>query len=99
MKVELQESNVLSEFPLIIHNFVYNGFCGQDRPGYAKYTAKFIKWTNDPGVIEAECSDGKLRYIPSFAIKDASEHLQSEPDYKKMKEDGTFLYFGYSSSS
>lgn len=98
MEAELQKLDTLSEYPLIIHNFFYNGFYGQDREGYAKYTGKFIRWTNDPGIAEIECSDGKLRYIPSFAIENRSL-LPPEPDYKKMKEEGTFLYFGYSSKS
>ena len=98
MELELQKPE-LSEYPLQIHNFVYNGFFVQDRKGYAKYTGRFIKWTNDAGIAEIECSDDKLRYIPSCEIKDYSKYLPHEPDYDKMKEEGTFLWFGYPSQS
>lgn len=54
---------------LDVRNFEYNGFFGSLHPGYAEYKAKFVQWTNDPGIALCECSDGKSRFIPSFAIE------------------------------
>lgn len=98
MEAELQKVEI-SEYPLKIRNFIYNGFYGQEKSGYTKYTGKFIKWTNDAGIAEIECSDGKHRYIPSWAITDSNTLLPPQPDYKKMKEEGTFMWFGYPSHS
>ena len=51
-----------------VRNFTYNGFMGQVQPGKATYTATFIEWTNDSGIARCSCSDGKERFIPSFAF-------------------------------
>lgn len=83
-------------FHLKIRNFSYNGFCGKLLNGYAKYTGLFIKWTNDAGVALIKCSDGKERLVPSFALDGVTP---PEPDYNKMKQEGTFLYFGTPSNS
>jgi len=48
-----------------VQNFKYNGFASIKLQGIASYTAKFIKWTQDPGIARCECSDGKIRLIPS----------------------------------
>ncbi len=98
MKLELQQPE-LSEYPLKIHNFVYDGFCGKETKGWTKYTGRFVKWTNDAGIAEIECSDGKSRYIPGWAIKDYLKHLPLMPDYDKMKKEGTFMWLGYPSKS
>ena len=55
-------------FPHPISNFSYNGFMGQQKEGIAPYTAKFVKWSGDPGVAIMNCSDGKERYIPTYAV-------------------------------
>ena len=55
-------------FPHPISNFSYNGFMGTQEKGMAPYTAKFIKWSGDPGVVIMNCSDGKERYIPTYAV-------------------------------
>ena len=47
MELELQKPE-LSEYPLKIHNFVYNEFSGTETKEWAKYKRRFIKWTNDP---------------------------------------------------
>lgn len=52
-----------------IRNFQYNGFFGQELPGYTKYEAVSLEKTNDPGVYRAKTSTGKEKYIPSFAIE------------------------------
>ena len=52
-----------------VHNFDYNGFSGQLCDGDATYTAVLIEWTLDPGVGRFQCSDGKVRLIPTFALK------------------------------
>lgn len=53
-----------------VKNFVYNGFSGKSLPGMASYKAKFLNWTADPGIARFRCSDGDLRLIPTFALKD-----------------------------
>ena len=83
------------EFDMRVKNFVYNGFCGQDRPGFAPYQAAFITWTNDPGIIRVACSDGKERLVPSFALPDLDR--EAHP-YVKIPEDRKMI-FGYPSSS
>lgn len=52
-----------------IRNFKYNGFGGQELPGYTKYEAVSLEKTNDPGVYKAKTTKGTEKYIPSFAIE------------------------------
>jgi hypothetical protein len=51
-----------------VEKFKYNGFIVSPMKGYAKYTATFKSWTNDPGIAVCECSDGKERLIPSCCL-------------------------------
>lgn len=51
-----------------VENFVYNGFYVESKEGNADYTATFNSWTSDPGVIKADCSDGKVRLIPTCCL-------------------------------
>jgi len=81
---------------LPIQNWGYNGFSGSLKEGMAPFTGQFVRWTADPGVAEIRCSDGKTRYIPSYAIHG---HKPPEPDYEKMKKNGQMAYFGKASSS
>ncbi|RLF87253.1 hypothetical protein DRN34_02245 [Thermococci archaeon] len=37
----------------------------------APYRAQFIRWSGDPGVAVMQCSDGKERFIPTFALRGA----------------------------
>ena len=62
-----------------IENFEYNGFFGKMLPGYAPYTAEFIEWTEDPGIALCQCSDGKKRRIPGFAMEGDHETLPVQP--------------------
>ena len=66
-----------------------NGFCGKRNKGYAKYTAEFKKWTEDPGVAVCICSDGKERLIPSFALEDFDVSL-----YPEQNTENKFMYMG-----
>lgn len=52
-----------------VKNFNYNGFFCQCLKGYAKYTAEFKEWTDDPGIAVCVCSDGKERLIPSCQLE------------------------------
>jgi hypothetical protein len=52
-----------------VKNFFYNGFFGRTTKGYAKYTAEFKSWTEDPGIAVCSCSDGEERLIPTFALE------------------------------
>lgn len=63
---KLQQSK--EEYPFTIKNFTYNGFFGKSIGGNALYKAKFKQWTGDPGIALMECSDGKERQIPTYAI-------------------------------
>jgi hypothetical protein len=79
---------------ITIRNFVYNGIMGKDLKGTAKYTADFIKWTNDPGIAECKCSDGKTRLIPSFAFIGVKQEELPEQVY-----DTKPVFFGQPSHS
>lgn len=69
--------------------FVYNGFSGNLTGGYAKYTAEFLSWTEDPGIARCNCSDGKERRIPTFALEGFDYEANPEPEYDKG-----FMLFG-----
>lgn len=67
-----------------VEKFIYNGMFVHPEEGEAPYTAKFLRWTNDPGVAECECSDGEMRLIPScqllgFKIGDVPEQPKPKP--------------------
>ena len=55
-------------FPLALLNFEYNGFSGKELPESPGYTGRFVKWTDDPGIVLLSCSDGKERLVPTYAI-------------------------------
>jgi len=82
-----------------VENFKYNGFMVESREGYAPYTADtFIGWTNDPGVGEFKCSDGKERRIPSCQI--STEYRKSLPPRPKLNPlKGEGVLFGRASES
>lgn len=70
--------------------FTYNGFYGSLTGGYARYTAEFLTWTEDPGITRCKCSDGKERLIPTFALDDFDYETNPEPKY-----DDAFMLIGY----
>ena len=72
-----------------VKNFVYNGLFGGPTKGYAKYTAEFKEWTEDPGIAICTCSDGKERLIPTFALKGFDPEK-----YPKQNMDNKFMYVG-----
>lgn len=76
----------------VVNNFSYNGIYGYHLPGKAPYTATFIEWTNDPGIGRFQCSDGKERLIPTFALEGDRNGLPPQ-SYKDK------VYFGESSHS
>lgn len=55
-----------------VEKFIYNGFSVEaPKEGWGQkenYTAQFKKWTNDPGIAECICSDGKERLIPTCCL-------------------------------
>jgi hypothetical protein len=71
-------NNSIDEFPFIISNFTYNGFLGTKKKGTAPYTAKFNRWSGDPGIALMDCSDNKKRLIPSYAIHGSCLILRDE---------------------
>lgn len=79
------------EVEFAVDNFTYDGFGVRGQPGRAPYKAKFVKWTNDPGVAECQCSDGKKRLIPSCQLVGEKSSL---PEQKK-----TGVVFGMPSHS
>jgi hypothetical protein len=81
------------KYPLTITNFTYNGFFGKTLNGLTKYKARFNQWTNDPGIVLCDCSDGKQRLIPTFAM-DISFILP----HQSIKE-GEMQLFGIASKS
>ena len=81
-------------YPYIVRNFIYGGFSGKLRPGFTKYKAGFINWTGDPGIARMLCSDGRVRLIPTFALKGKGYSL---PEDTTKKEDK--IMFGSPSKS
>ena len=75
-----------------VKNFEYNGFYCRDRKGYAKYTAEFKEWTDDPGIAVCICSDGKERLIPSCQLEGFNYELYP-------KQESTNILFGLPSHS
>ena len=75
-------------------NFKYNGFCGTELPGMADYTATFKEWTNDPGIGVFQCSDGKERLIPTFALltEDEERFTNDMLPAQKYKEGGPDIF-------
>lgn len=57
-----------SKLTFKVQNFEYNGFFVKSLNTTAKYTATFKGWTNDPGITACQCSDGKIRLIPSCQL-------------------------------
>jgi len=70
-----------------VRNFKYNGFSGRELDGYAAYKAQFIKWTNDPGIAICLCSDGKKRFIPTFALEGFNCSEYEKQTYNKGRPD------------
>lgn len=75
-----------------VKKFEYNGFYCRSLKGYAKYTAEFKEWTEDPGIAICICSDGIERLIPSCQLEGFD--YSSYPEQKK-----TGLLFGVPSHS
>ena len=71
-------------YPFNIKNFRYNSFTGKLAKGLAPYKAKFINWTGDPGIARMLCSDGRVRLIPTFALKGGGFSLPYDDTNKKM---------------
>jgi len=67
-----------------VRNFDYNGFYGRTLQGMASYEAKFSRWTNDPGIGVFECSDGKERLIPTFALIGNTSELPEQDMSNKV---------------
>lgn len=79
-----------------MRNFNYDGFGGMLREGFAPYTAELVEWTLDPGVGKFQCSDSKVRLIPTFALVPGAEWqrpLDAPPNYS------TLYYIGAPSRS
>ena len=72
-----------------VKNFTYNGLFGRPSKGYAKYTAEFKEWTEDPGIAICTCSDGEDRRIPTFALEGFDIDL-----YPQQYTDNKFMYMG-----
>lgn len=75
-----------------VKKFKYNGFYCLNLKGYAKYTAEFKEWTEDPGIAICVCSDGKERLIPSCQLEGFD--CESYP-----KQEKTGILFGVPSHS
>jgi hypothetical protein len=51
-----------------VRNFEYDGLFLSLHGGEASYRADFLGWTEDPGIGRFQCSDGKIRLIPSICL-------------------------------
>jgi hypothetical protein len=67
-----------------VENFKYNGFMIKPEKGIANYTATFKNWTNDPGIVNCLCSDGKERLIPSCCLIGDKSNLPSQDMSNKV---------------
>jgi hypothetical protein len=77
-----------------IYDFTYDGIMCQVLKSTAPYSITFKEWTNDPGIMLCECSDGVNRKIPTCTLKDTSK-LSKIPNQDKSKS----IVIGYKSSS
>ena len=85
-------------FPYSVCEFEYNGFGGtSNKDVIMPYTARFYRWSGDPGVAVMRCSDGKERYIPTYAMKWSGITLPN--DMTRVKADGGPVFFGHASKS
>lgn len=75
-----------------VKNFIYNGFYVEFKKGKAKYKAKFVEWTPDPGIAKCACTDDKERLIPCCQL--VGFKLD---DYPKQEKTG--VLFGVASKS
>ena len=84
-------------FPFSVWKFSYDGFGGQcDRKVVMPYTARFKAWSGDPGVALMECSDGKERLIPTFAL---NHSIALPNDMSRVEGSGHVQFFGLASKS
>jgi len=66
-------------YPYDVFKFDYDGFNGNvDEDHIMHYRAGFLGWTGESGIGMFECSDGKIRAIPTFAIKHGKEILPND---------------------
>jgi hypothetical protein len=66
-----------------IQNFSYNGFSGKLTGGFTTSKATFKNWTDDPGIMNCICTDGKERLIPTFALYKFGKYKNHLPIQKK----------------
>lgn len=86
------------EFPYYVSEFNYGGFGGTvNEKVIMPYKARFLEWTGDPGVAKMDCSDGKERVIPTFAIPFSFETMPN--DLTRVQRDGNVQFFGAPSKS
>ncbi len=85
-------------FPYQVCEFEYDGFGGTcNREITMPYTAKFREWSGDPGVVVMDCSDGKQRLIPTFAMP--FSFLTMPNDMTRVEGSGHLQFFGAASKS
>lgn len=85
-------------FPYEVCYFEYNGFMGRsDKSKRMPYNARFKRWSGDPGIALMECSDGKARHIPTYAMKHSFVTLPN--DMTRVESNGEPVFFGPASKS
>ena len=52
-----------------VRNFLFWNGVAAETPGYAKFTAEFIKWSDEPGIALCKISTGKVLKIPAFSLE------------------------------
>lgn len=52
-----------------VRNFMFCQGAGAMLDGYAKFTAEFFQWTDEPEIALCKCSHGKFVKIPTFALE------------------------------
>lgn len=86
----------MKEYAFTIQNFEYDGLFVKLKDGKAPYTARFINWTTDPGVARFQCSDEKIRLIPTCALMNLGEKQLPPKTWEPPKHG---IIFGVPSSS
>jgi hypothetical protein len=73
---------------------MYDGLFVHLKHGIADYTAEFNSWTDDPGIVLMDCSDGKQRKIPVCCV---DEQLPEQTGHRIAGDDE--IIFGEACSS
>ncbi len=67
-----------------VRNFIFCDGVAAELPNYAKFTAEFIKWSNEDGIALCKISTGKILKIPAFSLENFNP--DNHPTQEKSDE-------------